>query len=306
MRLYIQLCTLTLCAHLAACSHAPVVQGTTAKSQRIPEVPSIVSGKGTQDIVLLGGLSASKTQWNATRIVLGQTYRVHLVLLPGLGGESADPCQCIDEIADVSARLGAYVESSTSDAIVVAHSAGGLAALQLAHDRPGLIKGLVILDTLPFSAANFGARFVDQSLIDKTNGEYQRMLGESTRQFAERMQEQLAGAIANPVLAAEVASVASTSDRRTYASLYRATMLADLRGLSISRGLPTFVIYADQSPNGAPPGFMRSRYRQQYAWLSADRLLEIQRSKHYVMLDQPKQFLIQLQFAINAITSVAK
>ena len=265
---------------------------------------SSTSGNGAQHVVLIGGLSASPEEWRQVREGLASGHTVHVVSVPGLGGVPAAGHQCDSiDIGTVASALGKYIARNIAPhkPVVIGHSAGGLATLQLAGTHGDLLAGIVVVDALPFMSANFGASGVDDALEARIHEEHRQILSESPAAFAERLHKQLRGAVRDPATATRIAAVAAASDRRTYAALYSSTMLSDLRGMHMPRGLPAFVVFADQRSNGAPPGFMPKRYETQYAWLPSDHLLEVGDAGHYLMLDQPRAFLAYVRKALEAI-----
>jgi pimeloyl-ACP methyl ester carboxylesterase len=280
-----------------------ITAGPSATEACRIELEGVVSGRGPHHVVLIGGLTASPNEWRQTREHLEADYIVHVVSIPGLGGVPSHGKGCDADIQDLADGLGSYIaeKAAPGKTILVGHSAGGLASLQLAGTKGNLLSGIVVVDALPFMAANFGSDSVDDALQRRIHDEYRQMRAESQPKFLDRLRLQLQASMQDPFVASSIADVAADSERSTYASLYASTMLTDLRGIRFPTALPTFVLFADQASNGAPPGFLRRRYKAQYSWLGDDHLIEVPSARHYVMLDQPTAFIKSLQQALRSI-----
>jgi len=100
-------------------------------------------------IVFLHGLGASTETWASCMDALADRYEVIAVDLPGHGASPVpeDPAVysrdgALRDIDEVLASLGA-------PAVLVGHSLGGYLALAHAATRPGVVCGIVVLNTGP-------------------------------------------------------------------------------------------------------------------------------------------------------------
>lgn len=97
-------------------------------------------------ILLVHGLVSDSSTWN--RAATGLASNGFRVIAPDLlgHGRSAKPADGGYHLTDFSASLQALlVERGVEAATVVGHSLGGAIAMQLAHDRPELVKRLVLV-----------------------------------------------------------------------------------------------------------------------------------------------------------------
>lgn len=99
------------------------------------------------DIILIHGLGDRQEIWNSIDSVLGLTYRVHRIDLPGHseGSEVSDLSQALETV------LAQFDSFGAETPLLVGHSLGGLLALLIMMQRE--TSGLVVLDQ-PFGPSS--------------------------------------------------------------------------------------------------------------------------------------------------------
>ncbi|MBV9823127.1 MAG: alpha/beta fold hydrolase [Actinobacteria bacterium] len=104
-------------------------------------------------VLLIHGIMSDSTTWDrAIELLAGYGYRVLAPDLPGHG--ESDKVAESYLLPDFSASLVALLEElRATDATVVGHSFGGAVAMQLAYDRPDLVRRLGLV-----SAGGLGRR----------------------------------------------------------------------------------------------------------------------------------------------------
>jgi 3-oxoadipate enol-lactonase len=101
-------------------------------------------GAGEPTIVLVHGFGASKEIWWSTLLALAPLGRVFALDLPGHGGS---PLHGDSRMPRIAARIADFCAAHSLPAItLVGHSMGGNVALELALDRPTLVRRLVLVD----------------------------------------------------------------------------------------------------------------------------------------------------------------
>jgi pyruvate dehydrogenase E2 component (dihydrolipoamide acetyltransferase) len=102
-----------------------------------------------ETIVFLHGLGGSQSTWANVLGAFAESYRIAAVDLPGHGGSDKPSPESTDySIPGLAARIGELLEQlKLPPAILVGHSLGGATALQLALDRPKLVRALVLVDS---------------------------------------------------------------------------------------------------------------------------------------------------------------
>jgi pyruvate dehydrogenase E2 component (dihydrolipoamide acetyltransferase) len=100
-------------------------------------------------LVFLHGLGGSYSTWASVLGDFAETYRVVAVDLPGHGGsDKPSPASTDYSISGLAAKLGELLEKlELTPAVLIGHSLGGATALQLALDRPKLVRALVLVDS---------------------------------------------------------------------------------------------------------------------------------------------------------------
>jgi len=106
------------------------------------------SGAGAP-LVFIHGMGSSSATWDSVRVLLSDRYRVCALDLLGHGRSPVpeDPAEynrdrALDDIDEVLASLD-------GPAVLVGHSLGGYLALAHAATRPGVARGIVVLNTGP-------------------------------------------------------------------------------------------------------------------------------------------------------------
>lgn len=117
----------------------------------------------TETIVFLHGLGGSQSTWASVLGHFAENYRIAAVDLPGHGASAKpSPASTDYAIAGLAAKIGELLETQElSPAVLIGHSLGGATALQLALDRPKLVRALALVNS-----AGLGAE-ISGELLDR-------------------------------------------------------------------------------------------------------------------------------------------
>jgi pimeloyl-ACP methyl ester carboxylesterase len=122
-----------------------------------------VGGEG-DPVVLVHGLAGGSANWCEVVPELVETHRVIAVDLPGHAGSAPLPRDAT--VGDFAAAVAAVLDAEGVDsALVAGHSFGGLVALRLAHARPELVRGLLLVSPAGISTAR---RLVEALVVATT------------------------------------------------------------------------------------------------------------------------------------------
>lgn len=257
-----------------------------------------VEGDGP-DVIFIPGLSSTRDVWTASVGQLRASHRLHLVQLKGFG-EPAGPNASGPVLKPFVDELAAYLRTLPGKPAVVGHSMGGLAALMLAADHPGVAGKLLIVDAFPFIGPVFGA--ADVAAI-KPRAEQMRamIVGQAdkvTPDFKTRADcpDTLPapaipdGNMTNSAVGAcMMRHGAMASDLRVVAQAMYDDMVTDLRPRLKDIAVPVTVLYP-QDDRLLPAAQAEKLYAESYAGTSKLTLVSIAGSYHFIMQDQPARF----------------
>lgn len=285
-------------------SAAAVALAIPAAANAAPTRFSVVTVGTGPDVILIPGLSSPRAVWAVTADQLKATHRVHLVQLKGFG-EAAGPNASGPVLQPFVDELAAYITANKLvRPAVVGHSMGGLAALMVEADHPGLTGKLLVVDALPFIGPLFGAATV-----------------EAVRPMADQMRAMLIANAAKtppdftapdcpatlPAPAAPRGTMtnsgqgaclvrygAMASDLRVVAQAMHDDMVTDLTPRLIAIKAPVTMLYP-QDDRLLTAAAAAKIYGDAYAGLPSAKLVPITGSYHFIMQDQPTRFATELE-----------
>lgn len=215
---------------------------------------------------------------DGVRRLTGAGVRVVAPCLPGFGGSDGPPLRGVD-LPAYAHRVGRLLDvlEPGRRVFVAGHSFGGGVALQLATDRPDLVRSLTLVNSVG-GAPGRGSGLVDRSWLRWAVG----TLGElSPRDLARSTPAMLRAFVPNalrkPVTLALTARLALTAS------------LADDAAALVARGLPVLFVWGDDDRIVAPGGL---------AAVAAALPAEVVHGRHGWLLAQPEEFAALLRNAL--------
>jgi len=264
---------------------------------------SVVTVGSGPDVIFIPGLSSPRAVWVATAERLKATHRLHLIQLKGFG-EPAGPNASGPVLQPFVDELAAYIrDNRLARPAVVGHSMGGLAALMVETDHPGLTGKLLVVDALPFIGPLFGASSV--AAIRPQADQMRTMLianaAKVTPDFAAPDCPASLPAPAAPQGtmtnsgqgACLMRHGAMASDLRVVAQAMHDDMVTDLTPRLSAIKAPVTMLYP-QDDRLLTAAAAAKIYGDAYAGLPSAKLVPIKGSFHFIMQDQPTRFAAEL------------
>lgn len=279
---------------LAACAStpAPLPPPGEFSSDRISVV---VRGSGP-DVILIPGLSSSRDVWNTTADALDDRYRVHLVQLNGFAGAPVGGAGEGLVSAPAGEEIARYIsENRLQRPAVIGHSMGGTIGMMLAARHPSSVGKLMVVDMFPFMGNMFGGPTATPESVTPIADQIragmrmspQGVVSEQTRATINTM-------VRTEAARPEIIEHARTSNVGVTANAFHELITTDLRSELPNITAPITVLYVipPQMPLTAEQydGFMRASY----ANVPTARIVKIEDSYHFIMIDQFDRFMSEV------------
>lgn len=268
----------------AATPAAATTAATTAGAAvRLPHISIRSIGRG-DPVVLIPGLASPSAVWDGIAPDLARNHRVLLVEVNGFAGgdpgANLDPGLLAGAVSDLAGWLAA---NHVAQPAVIGHSMGGLIGMMLVRDHPDRVGRLMIVDSLPF----FGVLVAPDAKVDSVRPVAAAM--RDSIRTATTPSEAPANMSNSAAGLARVTSWLRVADRRVVAEALYEDMTSDLRPDVAAFGArPLTVVYA--VPNAAMAPMVRNLYASAYAAAPKAKLVPVDNSYHFIMLDQPDAF----------------
>jgi pimeloyl-ACP methyl ester carboxylesterase len=282
-----------MCAALAANGALPSPLAAQAAASREATLqPSrfsvIVEGAGP-DLILIPGLTSSRHVFDQAVAGLGGHYRVHRLQIAGFGGEPARGNATGPVLAPVVEELHAYIPANhLRHAMVAGHSVGGLLALMLAQRHPEDVSRALIVDTLPFFGMLTGPQATAESIAPQAAAMRDGIAGMSDEAWRAQQTAGAARLASTPEGQAELVADSMASDRSVVARALYEDATTDMRPFLPRIHTPLTIAYAVNP--FATEATYGALIRAGYATAPNARLIPVESSYHFIMLDQPARF----------------
>ncbi|MET3663739.1 pimeloyl-ACP methyl ester carboxylesterase [Caulobacter sp. 1776] len=248
-------------------------------------------------MILIPGLSCSREIWAPTARALARRHRVHLIQVAGFAGApaagNAEGAVC----AGMAEALADYMAAEGLEApAVIGHSMGGTIGMMLAARRPDRVGRLMVVDMVPnFAAAALGRGQAPEAIAEKA-AEIRRSieslpLDQFAAQEARTIADRVLTEAARPVLLADDLA----SDRAVIGRSMEELLVTDLTPELPKITAPTTVLWAWNKASPAPAAVFGGWYQAAYAPLKGAKIVRIDDSAHFIMVDQPARFLTEVE-----------
>jgi pimeloyl-ACP methyl ester carboxylesterase len=253
------------------------------------------TGSG-QPLVLIPGLATPREVWVPFVAEFARTHWVLLVQVNGFGGDQPRGNEGEGILPGVVADIAAFLESEHpgQKAAVVGHSMGGVVGMMLARDHPERVDRLLVVDALPFFGSLFGPSATVETMRPAVDN-MRRMIASGAGRSGDLSASDPAVATmsATPEGRLQVARWSRAANPEVVGQALYEDALTDLRpDLAAIARVPTTVLYAVPAEI---PDRARALWTGEYAPAPAIRLVPVEDSMHFIMLDQPERFRTELR-----------
>lgn len=276
--------TISVAIMTVLCSSAPL------PAQGAPQRFTVTTqGKGP-DVILIPGLASPRDVYAHEAALLAPHYRVHLVQVNGFGTQPAGVNASGPLLEPIVAELHGYIATHHLEHPAVAgHSLGGLLALMLAAEHPADAGRVLVVDSLPFVALMFRPDSTVTAVEPIAAKMRDTMLHESEEQYAAGEQTTMARLVRDPEQRKIATTWVSASDHSVVAEAMYDDFTTDLRPELGKIKVPVTVLYPFDAVMGTQDK-VHALYAQAFAGLPQAKLVQINGSYHFIMLDQPQAF----------------
>lgn len=255
-----------------------------------------VRGKGP-DVILVPGLSSSRSIWEPTAKALEGRYRVHLVQVAGFAGAPVAGNAEGKISAGVAEGLAGYIRAKGLKApALIGHSMGGSIGLMLAARHPDLVGKLMVVDMFPnLAVAYFGPAATPDVVAKQAAAMRERMTTQPADAYKAARAQVVAMMVATEGARPAVVDQVLASDRDVSGRAMEELLTTDLTPELASITAPTTVVHAWSKASPAPAAAMDGWYQAAYATLKDVKLVRIDDSAHFIMIDQPARLQAEVE-----------
>lgn len=259
-----------------------------------------VIGHG-QPILLIPGLMSDGRVFTELSTVLATQYQLHIINIAGFG---STPKVAIQSLQQVKQQLLTYIKNKQlNKPAIVGHSLGGFLAFWLASEKPNDIGPIISIDGLPFIGPVFtqsnSSTVADLAEQAKAiNAFYNNM---SSDQLVQQTRFGINRQASSQTSQDLIIKMASTSDPKTIGSAIYTLLSHDLRNTISNIQQPVLLIGAAGAFNDESAKIVaKEMYQQQLNALPKAQLIMNNQARHFIMLDQPKWLIEQIQQFLRA------
>jgi pimeloyl-ACP methyl ester carboxylesterase len=275
---------LSLCAAATLDWSAPAhaAPPPAAAEQRLDRVTIRSVGSGPA-VVLIPGLASPPAVYDQVAAKIARNHRLIFVQVNGFAGSA--PSAALDNLLPgaVDEIAGWLAANRIKKPAVIGHSMGGLMSMMLAKQHPEAAGRLLIVDALPFYGMLFGPTATPDAVRPIVEQMRSGLVsGSAPLAVPPHMSNSDAGK-------AKILAWLKSSDPKTVGEALVEDATTDMRPeLTRLATVPVSVLYAVSAP--ANRAMTDALYQSAYKALPNAKLISVQNSEHFIMLDQPARF----------------
>jgi pimeloyl-ACP methyl ester carboxylesterase len=252
-----------------------------------------VQGHGP-DLLLIPGLATSSAVWDATASHLENHFRLHIIQVAGFAGSPPQANAQGSVIQPTVDAIDTYIKTNKLQAPrVIGHSLGGLMGSMLALQHPEDVDRLMIVDSLPFFGAIFGMKDT-AAATPQAAAMRDSILAQTQEDYAKSETAFMHTLVKSPDGCKQATKWAIASDKSVVARAMYDDMTTDIRLQLTKIKIPVTMLYPWDAMSGFPQAATDRLYHENYAALPDKKIVRIDDSFHFIMLDQPEKFAAQV------------
>jgi pimeloyl-ACP methyl ester carboxylesterase len=229
--------------------------------------------------------------WDTTVSTLVSTHRVHVVQVRGFAGTDAAGNAEGPVSAPVAEEIARYItENHLDHPAIIGHSMGGTIGMMLAARHPDAVGKLMVVDMFPFMGAMFGGQTADavRPVADQVRSQ---MLSAPPGASGGMIEQMIANMVQTESARPGLVQQARNSNRTTVANAFHELIVTDLRPELANITAPTTVLYVIPPQAPITPEQYVGYMEMSYATLANKRIVRIDNSYHFIMIDQFDRFM---------------
>lgn len=274
---------------LAACASAPAADAQGFQSERI-----IVTTRGHgPDVILIPGMTSHTEVWDTTAAALERRYRVHLVQVRGFAGFAAEANADGPVAAPVAEEIARYIAArNLSRPAVIGHSMGGTIGMMIAARHPERVGRLMVVDMFPFMGAMFGGpQATAETLAPIADQIRDQMAAQPQGVVSPMLEQTINSMVLTEAARPRILGHARDSNNIVVANAYRELIVTDLRPELTNIRAPVTVLFVIPPQLPITPQQYEGHMRASFANLPDARIVKIENSAHFIMIDQFDRFM---------------
>ena len=264
-------------------------QSAYAQDSNLFEVERM--GSAGPVVLFLPAIDCHADVWRPVMESLAGEYRTIAVTPVGMAGVAPAGLRnsFFGEIVPELSLL--LANENAQGATVVGHTLGGMTALMLAKAEPDRVAQVLVVETVPFMLAMMGPGMTAEAAKPMADMMVQQMNAMPEEMYQNARTGELRMLSKSPEFRSRLEEWMLASDRATVVNAMKESISTDLRPELAEIAQPIVVLAAwDSSVIPVPKDMIQSAYDQQYSSAPNARVVLVENSLSYVMIDQPEAF----------------
>ena len=255
----------------------------------------VTRGSGA-DVILIPGLTSHRDVWATTAAALETNHRVHIVQVKGFAGFPAEANAEGPVSAPVAEEIARYIaEQHLDHPALIGHSMGGTIAMMVSARHPDSVGRVMVVDMFPWMGAMFGPPGSTAESVRPVADQVRAQMLAAPAGATSTTEQMIAGMVRTESARPQQIEYARNSDRATVANAFHELIVTDLRPELTHITAPLTVLYVIPPSIPITPAQYDGYMHASYASLPNARIVKIDDSYHFIMIDQFDRFMQEVR-----------